>query len=240
MSTTSASCDLIKFEMVDMIGHIVLNDPPENRMTMQFFKRLHEIVNNIKELDYIRGLIIRSNGRHFSSGADLNDLIQAVKSSIMIDGQKGVNDYSSVLYQNVETFNSIASLKIPVVAAIQGVCIGSALELALCAQVRVCEQRTSLGLPEVLFNLMPGCGGTVRLPHLTGVSTAMELVMSGEIISAEDAFVKGITDAIVPRKQSTEIAIHLIKMFENSGSGGSFRDMVLKCVTSGDLSRIDP
>ena len=240
MSIISVPSDLIKFEMVDMIGHIVLNDPPENRMTMQFFKRLHEIVNKIKELDYIRGLIIRSNGRHFSSGADLNDLIQAVKSSIMIDGSKGAHDYSSVLYQNVETFNSIATLEIPVVAAIRGVCIGSALELALCAQVRVCEQRTSLGLPEVLFNLMPGCGGTVRLLHLTGVSTAIELVMSGEIISAEDAFAKGITDIIVPRKQATEIAIQLIELFESNGSGSSFRDMVLKCVTNGDLCRIDP
>ena len=236
MSIDSLLCDTVKFEITDQIGHIILNDPPENRMTMRFFHKLHEIVNEMKSLDSIRGLIIRSNGRHFSSGADLNDLINAIKKSIVSKDQKEIPGYSSVLEQNVETFRSIASLKIPVVAAIQGVCIGSALELALCAHVRVCEERTSLGLPEVQFNLMPGCGGTVRLPKLTGFATAMELILSGDIISAGDAFEKGIADIIVPRKRSNEIAKQLIEKYGNDDfSSDKFREMVRMCVNNGEF-----
>jgi enoyl-CoA hydratase/carnithine racemase len=227
--TVSAPSELftpIHFEIVDQIGHIILNDPPENRMTTHFFLKLREVVEKIESMGSITGLIICSKGRHFSSGADLQELTEVIK-LVHASEQFSTGRQLSILDKNRETFEKLATLKIPVVAALQGVCIGSALELALCADVRICEHRATLGLPEVEFGVMPGCGGTVRLTKLTGTGVALDLILTGQLISAEDALVAGIADMIVPRKQSTVIARQLFGKVPKGVLKDGFREFVL-------------
>jgi enoyl-CoA hydratase/carnithine racemase len=226
VSTPAELCFPIQFEIIDQIGYIILNDPPENRMTMRFFATLKDIVDNIKSMDSINGLIICSKGRHFSSGADLKELTEVIKEAIESVKGLGTENYLSILDENRETFESLATLCIPVVAALHGVCIGSALELALCADVRVCEERTTLGLPEVSFGVMPGCGGTVRLTKLAGASVALDLILTGQLLSAEDAQIAGIADMVVARKQSVDIARKLICSAPKGSTKEGFREFV--------------
>jgi enoyl-CoA hydratase/carnithine racemase len=232
----SGDCNPVRFEIKDQIGYLVLNAPPENRMTTQFFTKLHERINEIECIDSIKGLIICSEGRHFSSGADLKDLAKVVS------GKKAENlctmDYQkSTLDENVKIFSSLSNLKIPVIAAIHGVCIGSALELVLCADIRICEHRTTLGFPEVQFNLMPGCGGTVRLPLLTGVGTALNLMLTGDLIGADDAFTYGVVDIVVERKKAVLTGIELIRIaYQKNIKKESFRKSILELFYAGKTS----
>ncbi len=231
----SGDCKPVRFEIKDQIGYLVLNAPPENRMTTLFFNMLHEIVKEIECIDSIKGLIMCSEGRHFSSGADLNELAE------MVNGKKSYDlstmDRLSILDENVKMFISLENLRIPVIAAIHGVCIGAALELALCADVRICEYRTTLGFPEVQYNLMPGCGGTVRLPFLTGVGTALNLMMTGDLIGADDAFAYGVIDIIAGRKKAIPTGIELLEIaYQKSIRKEDFRKSILELFYAGKTS----
>lgn len=225
-STSAALCTPIQFEIIDQVGYIILNDPPENRMTIHFFAKLKEIADKVKRLDSIKGLIICSKGRHFSSGADLLELTDVIKETVDSDDGLDSVRHLSILEENRETFETLATLCIPVVAAVHGVCIGSGLELALCADVRVCEERTTLGLPEVSFGVMPGCGGTVRLTKLAGTGVALDLILTGQLMSAEDAQIAGIADMVVARKQSVDIARKLICSAPKGITKVDFREFV--------------
>lgn len=225
----------VRFEIKNQIGYLVLNAPPENRMTALFFDTLHKIVKEIECIDSIKGLIICSEGRHFSSGADLNELAEMV--SVNKSNNLSSMSQFSVFDENVKTFVSLTKLRVPVIAAIHGVCIGSALELALCADVRICEYRTTLGFPEVQYNLMPGCGGTVRLPFLTGVGTALVLMLTGDLIGADDAFAYGVVDIVAERKKALSTGVELLEIASEKNIGKeNFRKSILELFYAGKAS----
>jgi len=204
--TSSNSEDPVFFEISDQIGYIVLNDPPENRMTLRFFEMLQTIIDRVRLLDTLKGVVICSNSRHFSSGADLPELTSALRQERSADSDA----HLSILVKNSHCFTAISELKMPVIAAIQGLCMGSAYELALCADVRVAEPHSTLGLPEVEYGVMPGCGGTVRLSKLTGTASALELILSGQLLAADEALREGLVDIVVLRKQAVGYARKII------------------------------
>ena len=105
------------------------------------------------------------------------------------------------------------NLNIPVIAAIRGVCIGSALELALYCNIRICGENTVFGFPESTFNLMPGCGGTQNILKYTNTSKALEIMLRGNTFCAEEALKMKIVDKIVPKKEVVDIAIKIAKKF---------------------------
>ena len=211
----------VHFDIVNHVGYIVLCNPPENRMNMQFFRCMKEIVAAIKKSDTLRGLIICSQGRHFSSGADLDELAGVLQCGAGVENHRNINEQLQVLDENTQCFLDIACFDYPVVAALQGLCMGSALELALCADVRIVEERVTLGLPEVHYGVIPGCGGTVRLTKLVGAAKALELILSGQLLSAEDACAAGLADMVVPRKTAVVKARELLM---NTGRGCSKAD----------------
>ena len=103
-------------------------------------------------------------------------------------------------------------MNIPVIAAIKGVCIGSALELALHCHFRLCSENTILGLPESTFGLMPGVGGIPKLMDLAGKAKTIELVLNGITFNPEDALKWNIVDAVYPKKNLMDKAIELAKL----------------------------
>jgi enoyl-CoA hydratase/carnithine racemase len=127
----------------------------------------------------------------------------------------------SFLTENAESFKDIAKLNIPTFAAIRGACLGSAMELALACQYRICGEGTVLGFPESSFGLMPGCGGTVRLTGITGKARAIELILSGRNFSAEEAYAWGIVHRVVPRNEVVEEAVRLAKQLGSRQSAVS-------------------
>lgn len=181
------------------VGLITLNRRPGNAMNRLFFGAMKELCSGLKSENDLRALVICGSGRHFSSGADLNDLLNGPYES-----QENMVDFFT---SNSHCFYSISQLRIPVVAAVQGVCLGSAAELALACHFRFFASNVLFGFPEVSFGLMPGCGGTVLLPGLVNRSTAMELLLSGRNVTADEALKTGLADRILPRNEVVAAAL---------------------------------
>jgi len=191
----------ISWEVRDEIGYLSLVDPPENRMDSVFFEEFGVVVNEIIPASAAIALIIFGTGRHFSSGAELEDLFRIIK-----------QEKSDALISNFEMFHALNQLKIPVIAAIKGVCIGSGLELALHCHFRLCAEDAILGLPESSFGLIPGLGGISKLVEFSGKAKAIELVLKGSHFNATDALKWTVVDEVYPKKIIVEKATQLAKL----------------------------
>jgi enoyl-CoA hydratase len=189
--------ETITWKIEEEIGHLVFNQPPANAMTQQFFKEFTYLANNIFSNEKIKAIIVYGNGRHFSVGADRDELFNNIKENLSPDYPEKIPEF---LKETIRSFHLFDKLTIPTFAAIRGTCFGSAMELALYCKYRICAEGTVLGFPETSFDIMPGCGGTVKLPEIIGISKAVELVVSGRNFSATEAYNWGIIHKIVNRK----------------------------------------
>lgn len=185
------------------IARLVLDAPPRNEMGQGFFDTLAALVGRLGRLA-ARGLVVHGAGRHFSSGADIG----ALK-----DGLAGAqtSHAARALIAATSSFQALAQLPYPTVAAVGGCCLGSGLELALACRWRIAAANAVFALPETSFDLMPGCGGTVRLPALVGRARAVELVLSGRFVDAGEALEIGLVDAVVDRRDLQSAARRLVE-----------------------------
>jgi enoyl-CoA hydratase len=143
----------------------------------------------------------------FSSGAQLDELLNLVNRDSPLDHGENVKNLPDFLEKNFESFLFFEKVNIPVISAIRGACLGSALEFALFTHYRFCGEDAVFGLPETTFNLLPGIGGISRVVQLSGRSRTLELVLRGNTFSAEEALKLKIVDKILPRKKVVELAI---------------------------------
>lgn len=191
----------ISWEARDGMGFISFIDPPENRMDSVFFKEFENIIENCIPKNVVSAIIISGSERHFSSGAELEDLFRII-------GRKN----SKTLSENFAMLKNLDELNIPVIAAIKGVCIGSALELAFHCHFRLCAEDAILGLPESSFDLIPGLGGISKLMEFSGKAKAMELVLKGNHFNAADALKWHVVDAVYHKKILIDKAIQLARL----------------------------
>jgi len=198
---------LISWSVEQDIGFLVLDNPPGNDMTALFFEELKALTGEIVQSN-IKALIITGHGRHFSSGADLESLISTIRDESTGNG-KSIQHAKALLLSNVRSFEFFNSLNIPVIAAIQGVCLGSALELAMHCHFRLCANDALMGLPETGFGLIPGVGGIQKMVHLAGRTKAIELILKGSNFAAEEAMELHIADAVFPKRELMERAVQL-------------------------------
>ena len=187
----------IHWNVEERIGLLMMDQPPSNTMTLQFFAELRHWTDFISKEAGLKAIIIYGNGRHFSSGADLNELLGNIDEQIMVD--------------NYSSFTRLEQLRIPVISSIRGVCIGSAFELALFSHFRICADDAVLGLPETTFNLMPGIGGIQRVANHAGKSKALEIILRGMTFSASDALGMGLVDAVVPKREVLPLALNFAR-----------------------------
>lgn len=200
---------VLNWHIKDDIGYLEINNPHANPMDSVFFKEFYWWRTEVVEKADIKAIIIYGKGRHFSSGAVLEDLL-----GIITRNYRQSNDIKKVsefLNRNSQIFYSLKDLKIPVIAAVRGVCLGSAFELALCADYIVCGEKAVLGLPETTFELMPGCTGTYTLPKVAGKALAMELILSGKTFSSKEALEWKLIQKVVPTKQVLDNATLVAK-----------------------------
>ncbi|MFH0866193.1 MAG: enoyl-CoA hydratase/isomerase family protein [Bacteroidota bacterium] len=198
----------ILWKVEEGIGHLVLNQPPSNHMTKAFFDELRHLTQKVILKSNAKAILVYGSGRHFSSGVELQDLFKAIDVEIE---KHGSQDMPSFLIENNLSLYFLDQLKIPVIAVIQGVCLGSALELVMFCHIRICADNSLFALPESTFNLMPGCGGTQKLPQLAGIAKSMELILNGENFSARQACEWGIADVVLPRKKMMVQAVAFAK-----------------------------
>ena len=189
----------LTFYQDNQIGFLVLNRPPKNEMDAIFFAELSNFLKNILPDLTLKGLIITGEGRHFSSGANVDELAEFAK-------KKELRYFEN----NINYLESLSLCPFPVVAIINGLCFGSAFELSLACHYRIASQHALFALPEITFNLMPGCGGTYFLPKLVGKSKAIDLILSGRSFLADEALQLGIIDIIADKNSITRTALQLI------------------------------
>jgi enoyl-CoA hydratase/carnithine racemase len=170
------------------IARITLHNPPANVLNRSVLKELEQILNKVEEEEYVRVVILTGAGRFFCAGADFNELARL----------NTVHGGSEFAVRGQSLLSRIERLEKPVLAAINGTCVGGGLELALACHIRVAAAGALLGLPEIKLGLIPGFGGTQRLPRVVGVSIAAEMILTGESVSAEEALRIGLVSRVTP------------------------------------------
>ena len=190
------------------IAYIIIDMPPANKMIPEFLKEIVSVIEDNALKTTMSGIIITGNGRHFSSGADVKKLMQLVKETTQDSPDE---EYVPEWYMRVKNaFDSLYKLRIPVVAAINGLCIGSGFELALHSHLLIAEANSRVGLPETSFGLLPGIDGTIRSLEKIGYKKAFSNIVRAELLSAEDALACNLVDIIVPKKESVQFAQEII------------------------------
>jgi enoyl-CoA hydratase/carnithine racemase len=179
----------VRLEKQDAIGHIVLDRPPANSYDRAFMEELDAVIEDARKDDGIRAIVVRSaSEKFFSAGADVS-----VFAKSDFDTQ---NAFVVCANDAMTKFESTPKV---VIAAINGHCLGGGLEIALCCDFRIAAEGSyKIGLPEVSLGLLPGTGGTQRLPRLIGRQKALELMLRGTTLSPQDAKEAGIVDELVP------------------------------------------
>lgn len=185
----------VQTEMNEGIAVLTIDDPPANALGEKTLDALRETVGPLLEDDRVRVLVIRGAGEKiFVAGANINELIQLNEES----GKALAEKCKEVLFL-------IHRASKPVLAAINGVAAGGGLELALCCDIRLASKAAKLGLPEVTLGVLPAAGGTQLLPRVIGSGKALEMMLTGDLISADAALGLGLVDRVVaPLKLMTE------------------------------------
>lgn len=176
-------------EETGTISTVRLKHPPLNAFDTAMRDELAEVAAQLAR-GTSRAVVLHGGQRVFAAGADVRELAKL--------GYQEILGWNRAMQRTLTAF---AELPMPVIAAINGYALGGGLELALCADYRVAARDATLGLPEVLLGIMPGSGGTQRLPRLIGPSRAKELMMTGRKVAATEAFTLGMVDEIQPPEQ---------------------------------------
>jgi enoyl-CoA hydratase len=218
--------NIILWEVADNVGKIILNSLPSNSMTELFFERLKHIVDKDIPSSNVSAIIISGAGRHYSSGADINDLLRIIRDNITLDFNGKVKEYPKLILENIDIFNKINELNIPVISAIKGICLGSGLELALFSHIRICCDGAILGLPEVSYELMPGCGGIVKMIELAGIPKTVELVLDGNFFTGDEALEFNVVDKVLPKKAFMENVVEFTKRISINYDKKNIKDYI--------------
>lgn len=188
---------VVTYQLVDNVAVITLNNPPVNALSQTLRTGILDAVKRA-QTDVSKAIVIICQGKTFIAGADIKEFGKPAQSPVLADVIKTIE----------------ASTK-PVIAAIHGTALGGGLELALACHYRCALTSAKVGLPEVTLGLLPGGGGTQRLPRLIGVEAAMETILSGKALAAENAGKLGLLDRVVDKHLLDEALLyakHLIEM----------------------------
>ena len=179
----------IRFVESDRIGVITLNRPTAmNAINSELIRELDQVLNIIREEEEISAVIIVGSEKAFSVGADIKQ----------ISGIKTPQDAHCFITSLQSLFKKIESLGKPVIAAISGLALGGGCELSLACDIRIVAENATFGQPEIKIGVIPGAGGTQRLPRLIGLGRAKELLYTGDSIDALEAYRIGLVNKVVP------------------------------------------
>ena len=187
----------IKVDMKDGVAVLTIDNPPVNQMSPQLGEDFSAAMEEAYKDDEVKAIVLIGTGKNFIAGADITQL-QRVKTK---------DDIFPRALAAARFINGIEAGPKPVVAAINGNCLGGGLETAMGCHYRVAAKGVNLGQPEVQIGLIPGAGGTQRLPRLVGLPNALEMIAIGKPIKAEKAFSRGLVDEVVAQDKLLDAAL---------------------------------
>jgi enoyl-CoA hydratase/carnithine racemase len=179
--------EFVRLDVDGGVATIRLARPPMNALSQQVQDEIREAAAEAGQRSDVAAVLVYGGEKVFAAGADIKQM-QEMSFTDMIDRSGALQ----------ACLTAVARIPKPTVAAITGYALGGGLELALCCDFRVCAQDAKVGQPEVLLGLIPGAGGTQRLPRLIGPSRAKDLIFSGRMVAAAEALTIGLVDQVVP------------------------------------------
>jgi enoyl-CoA hydratase/carnithine racemase len=193
----------IRTEVEDRVATLTIDHPPVNSFNAEVISELGEAVDELLADDEVRAVVITGGGTSaFVAGADIPEIKRMLEQP---GGLKMVVDAGQALFTKIERATK------PIIAAIDGFCLGGGMELALVCHMRICSDRSRLGQPEINLGIIPGWGGTQRLPRLIGRGKAIELILTGDMIQAQEAYSIGLVSKVVPAGAVVEEARDLAR-----------------------------
>jgi enoyl-CoA hydratase/carnithine racemase len=189
------------------VSRIELDNQPLNLVTGEMMERLDAALDELARDGEVRAVVVTGAGtRAFCAGSDVKEF----------EGLAGRVAQGKLLYEKY-VYRKLAELPVPTIAAIEGDALGGGLELALCCDLRIASARARLGMPEVRLGVIPGSGGTQRLPAVVGPARAKELILVGELISAQRAEQIGLVNAVAAEGEALTAATEMAQRIAQRG-----------------------
>ena len=197
--------EFVKVEHDGRVAILTLDHPPVNALSARLLEELEEAYDDLDRSDETRAIVIRGEGeKAFVAGADITEfpaMREAIEEAAESGSARGIQKLAARMDGG----------RTPVVAAIHGYCLGGGLELAMACDVRIAADDAQLGQPEIKLGLIPGGGGTQRLPRLVGHGRALYLNLTGDPISGSQAYDWGLVEKAVPREELLDTALELAR-----------------------------
>ncbi|MCL5961335.1 MAG: enoyl-CoA hydratase-related protein [Chloroflexi bacterium] len=214
--------EFVSYDVSEAVAVVTIDHPPANALNTRVIKELVELFTELESRKDVLAVIVTAAGnRFFVGGADIPELLD----QNTVEGGSQFSVYGHRMMNKVEAFDR------PVIAAINGFALGGGGELAMVCDIRMAAESARFGMPEVNLGVIPGAGGTQRLPRLVGRGRAKDLMMSGDIIDSSEALRIGLVDRVVPDAQlmtrarelaskiaaKGPVAVRLVKRAVNEG-----------------------
>jgi len=190
----------IQIETIDKIGIITINYPPANVLGYQTMKELDEAVEFFLKASEVKVFVITGKGKFFVAGADINELQELTPEKTA--------EFNGI---TTHVLGTLTHSPKPVICAINGMAFGGGLELALACDIRIAVEVAKFGFPEINLGLIPGAGGTQRLPRIVGAGRAKELILTGRSIIATEALELGIVEQVVSSEHLMEETLKMAR-----------------------------
>lgn len=197
--------EFIKVKMDEAVALITISRPPGNKVNVLTAKAMQELDQSMDDCikdDQVKAVVITGEGPYtFVAGADIKEIAKI-----------GSRDQAVELARKGQAvFNKIENMDKPVICAVNAVCVGGGMELAMACHMRIASDRAKFGQPEILLGIIPGFGGTQRLVRLCGAAKAREILLTGDQISAKDALEIGLVNQVVPEGRLLKESVGLAK-----------------------------
>jgi enoyl-CoA hydratase/carnithine racemase len=179
---------------------VTLNRPPMNPLSQATLEAIASLAGELAADPSVKAVVVTGGEKAFAAGADIKEF-----------GDQEAARRIEAMFRRA--FDGVAAIPRPVIAAIRGYALGGGLELALACDLRVAGESSRLGQPEILLGIIPGAGGTQRLPRLIGPARAKQLVWSGRQVRSHEALEIGLVDRVVPDNEVVEQALHWARQF---------------------------
>jgi enoyl-CoA hydratase/carnithine racemase len=194
--------EFVNLEVADGVGTIRLDRPKVNALNEQVASEIGDAVDAAERDDSVRAVVVWGGERVFAAGADIKEMV--VRDTVTM--YRYIGRFQSV-------FTRLERLPKVTIAAINGYALGGGCELTLACDLRICADDSRLGQPEILLGVIPGAGGTQRLPRIVGVGRAKELIYSGRMIEAEEALRIGLVNEVVAPGEVYSRAVEIAKRY---------------------------
>lgn len=206
---TVTTAQYVKVAMEDRVAVVTIDHPPVNALNRQTLQELGHAIEGLKGDATTKAIVITGGGSFaFVAGADIKEVSQI----------GSVQEAKEMATLGHTVFSAIQRLRKPVIAAINGVCLGGGCELAMACHLRISGDRARFGQPEITLGIIPGWGGTQRLPRMIGKAKAIEWILTGDLYTAQEAARLGLVNQVVPQDQVLKAARELAKKIASKGA----------------------